>query len=136
MSKRLITQLFLGSLLGVLVGLVLLVIAGTVAIATGNVEMDGSDFVGFEPAVDWVLFAFAGPAVIILLCALVVQFVAWIGALMRSAQVENKTWFVILLVLGLLGLGFVPMLIYVLAGPDDGSGAVTENRQRDVPARI
>ena len=43
---------------------------------------------------------------------------AWIGALVNTSALDDKTWFVILLVLGVLSFGFIPMLVYVLAGPD------------------
>jgi hypothetical protein len=46
------------------------------------------------------------------------QFVAWIGAVLNTSRLDDKTWFVLLLVLGLLSFGFVPMLVYVLVGPD------------------
>ena len=44
--------------------------------------------------------------------------VAWIGAVLNTAQLEDKTWFIVLLVLGLLSFGFVAMIAYVIAGPD------------------
>ncbi|MES1212418.1 MAG: hypothetical protein ABUT11_02610 [Leifsonia sp.] len=46
--------------------------------------------------------------------------VAWIGALIDTAPLENKAWFVILLVGGLLGFGLIAMLVYLLAEPDRG----------------
>ena len=36
----------------------------------------------------------------------------------NTAELEDKTWFVVLLVLGLFSFGFVAMLAYVIAGPD------------------
>ena len=47
----------------------------------------------------------------------VAQFVAWIGALMNTSRLEDKTWFILLLVLGLLSFGLIAMLVYVVAGP-------------------
>jgi hypothetical protein len=44
--------------------------------------------------------------------------VSWIGALLNTAQLEDKTWFIILLVLGLLSFGLFAMIAYVIAGPD------------------
>ena len=44
--------------------------------------------------------------------------VSWIGALLNTAQLEDKTWFVLLLVLGLFSFGVLAMIAYVLAGPD------------------
>jgi uncharacterized membrane protein len=44
--------------------------------------------------------------------------VSWIGALLNTAQVEDKTWFIVLLVLGVLSFGIVAMIAYVIGGPD------------------
>ncbi len=46
------------------------------------------------------------------------QFIAWIGAVLNTARLQDKTWFVVLLLLGLLSFGFVAMIAYVIAGPD------------------
>jgi hypothetical protein len=43
---------------------------------------------------------------LLLLLAAVAHFVAWIGAVLNTAQLPDKTWFVVLLVVGLLGLVF------------------------------
>ena len=51
--------------------------------------------------------------------AVIGQFVAWIGALINTSQLQDKTWFVVLLVCGLLSFGFVAMVIYLVAGPPD-----------------
>ena len=50
-------------------------------------------------------------------------FVAWIGALVRTVELTDKTWFVVLLVTGLLGVGLVGMIVYLIAAkePDDGT---------------
>jgi hypothetical protein len=52
-----------------------------------------------------------------------VQLAAWIGALVNTYQVPDKTWFAVLLVGGLLGfafglVGFAAMVAYLVAGPD------------------
>jgi hypothetical protein len=44
--------------------------------------------------------------------------ISWLGALVNTAQLDDKNWFVLLLVLGLLSFGFVAMVAYVLVGPD------------------
>jgi len=36
-----------------------------------------------------------------------------------TAQLADKTWFTILLVAGLLSVGFLAMVIYIIAGPED-----------------
>jgi uncharacterized membrane protein YiaA len=48
---------------------------------------------------------------------------SWIGALLNTAQLEDKTWFVSLLVLGLFSAGVLAMVAYVLAGPDGNESA-------------
>jgi hypothetical protein len=58
----------------------------------------------------------------------IAQFVAWIGALMNTAQLTDKTWYVVLLLLGIFGPGFIPMLVYVLRG-SDGAAAVVPAQQ-------
>jgi hypothetical protein len=57
---------------------------------------------------------------LLLLLAAVAHFVAWIGAVLNTAQLPDKTWFVVLLVVGLLGLVFIfiATVAYVIAGPD------------------
>ena len=44
--------------------------------------------------------------------------VSWIGALLNTAELQDKTWFVLLLLLGLFSFGLVAMIAYVIAGPD------------------
>ena len=55
----------------------------------------------------------------LVLAAAVGQLVAWVGAVLNTAQLEDKTWFLVLLVSGLLSVGFVAMIAYLVAGPDD-----------------
>jgi hypothetical protein len=66
-----------------------------------------------------------------LLFAAVAHFVAWIGAVLNTAHLSDKTWCVVLLVVGLLGLVFIATVAYVIAGPD-GLKAKDEAR---VPCR-
>jgi hypothetical protein len=51
--------------------------------------------------------------------ALIAQFVAWIGAVINTAQLPNKTLFVIVLVCDLVSFGFVATVIYLIAAPED-----------------
>jgi hypothetical protein len=119
-SKRTITRVFGGSLAAIAAGLVLLVVAGALAYAQDSFIMDGPDVVGIESdPFGWFLIGLAALAILVMVGGLVGQFVAWIGAVVNTAQFEDKTWFIVLLVMGLLSFGFVAMLIYMLAGPDD-----------------
>ena len=59
------------------------------------------------------------------------QFAAWIGAVVNTARLEDKTWFVVLLVLGLLSFGFIAMVVFILVGPD---GTATTRQPASQPA--
>jgi hypothetical protein len=63
------------------------------------------------------------------------QFIAWIGAVVNTSRLEDKTWFVVLLVLGLLSFGFIAMLVYVLAGPD-GTALPKEAVRRESAGQV
>src|SRR5689334_6519823 len=120
MSKRTITRVFGGSLVALAAALILLLAAVGVAYANGSFIMDGPDVVGAESTLlTWSMVAVAGLAVLTMIGALVAQFLAWIGALVNTVQLPDKTWFAILLVMGLLSFGFIAMVIYILAGPND-----------------
>ena len=54
-----------------------------------------------------------------MIAAAITQFIAWVGAVINTAGLKDKTWFIILLVTGLLSFGFIAMIIYLIAGPDD-----------------
>jgi hypothetical protein len=119
MTKSLVTKLFVASIVAVVAGLVL-GLAAVVAGYSGNAfVLDGPDVVGVEQtpfAVLMVVLAVAG--VLAMVGGVVVGFVAWIAALVNTIELEDKTWFVVLLALGLLSFGFIAMLLYVIAGPD------------------
>jgi hypothetical protein len=41
--------------------------------------------------------------------------------LLNTSQLESKTWFLVLLLLGIFSFGVIAMLAYVIAGPDGAS---------------
>ena len=43
---------------------------------------------------------------------------SWIGALLNTWRLESKTWFAVLLLLGIFNFGFFAMIAYLIAGPD------------------
>src|SRR5215207_1295465 len=119
MTKSLIVKLFWGSLIGLVAGLVLVGVTGALAIGNDIFVMSGPDVTGVKSGVlAWTLLGLLVLAILILLFAAVAHFVAWIGAVLNTAQLPDKTWFVVLLVVGLLGLVFIATLAYVVAGPD------------------
>lgn len=102
MSKPTITRLFVGAIVAVAAGLVLVLAAVWAAVAS-------------DVAVTVTLVVVGSLAMI---AGLVAGVASWIGALFNTAQLEDKTWFGSLLVLGLFSAGFLAMVGYVLAGPD------------------
>lgn len=113
------SQVVFGSLIGLVAGAVVLGVAGAIAFTNDVFVMDGPDVVGINAgSLGWTLIGLMALAGLVLALATVAQVVAWIGAVLNAATRPDKTWFVFLLVLGLLGFGFVATLIYVLARLD------------------
>ena len=124
MRKSTIVKLFVGSLLGLGAAVVLFLVAGAVALRDGVFVMNGPDVVGVQPGpLTGTLIGVAVVATLAAVAAGVVQVVAWIGALLNTVQIEDKTWFVLLLVLGLVSLGLPAMIAYAIAGPDGAAPA-------------
>jgi hypothetical protein len=120
MRKQTIIRLFVGSLLAGAGGMVFLVVAGTVLYRSDTFVMDGPDVVGVESTwLGWAMLGLAIIAVLVIAGAVIGQLAAWIGAVLNTAALPDKTWMIVLLVTGLLSLGFLGMLAYVMAGPDD-----------------
>ena len=119
MKKGTVTGFFLGSVVAVVAGIVLAIFAAWTALASGALVMDGPDVVGVEstPAA-WGSVALAVLAGLAVVGGFIGGLVAWIGALLNTAELEDKTWFILLLVLGLFSFGVVAMIAYVIAGPD------------------
>jgi hypothetical protein len=118
MSKASVTRLFVGAVLAVVVGVVIALGAILAALAGGAVTIGGSTPVTIDGA------AFGGTLVWLAIAAFLIAagaaaaVASWIGALFNTAKLEDKTWFVALLLLGVFSLGWVAMGAYVLAGPD------------------
>jgi hypothetical protein len=119
MSRSIVVRWFFGSLIGLAGGVVLLVVSGAVALANDVFIMRGPDVVGIRSgALAWTLAGLVALASLVLMAAAVAVFVAWIGAVLNTASLPSKTWCVVMLVVGLLGLPFIAALAYVIAGPD------------------
>lgn len=119
MSKATVTRLFVGSVVAVIAGALLAFAAVWFAYANGAFVMSGPDVVGVEttPAA-WTMVGLCLVAGLVVIGGLIGGLVSWIGALLNTAQLPDKTWFIILLVLGLLSFGLVAMIAYVIGGPD------------------
>ena len=119
MSKSNITKLFIGSLIAVVGGLILMVAAVLLAFANGSFVMSGPDVTGINSSpFTWSMVGIAVVGILAMLGGGIGQFVAWIGAVINTSRLPDKTWFIVLLVLGLMSFGFIAMLVWVVAGPD------------------
>ena len=133
MNKRTITRMFVGSLIALAGALVLGLVAVILAAANGAFEMNGPDGVGVNATpFGWAMIALAAVAGLVIIGAAITQFVAWVGAVLNTAQLPDKTWFVVLLVTGLLSFGFIAMIVYVIAGPDSQRPAAVSQPPRQI----
>ena len=122
MTKPTVIKVFAASLIAIGGGLVLMFAAGIAAYANGAFIMNGPDVVGVQSSgFGLTLLALAAVGCLVMAAGFVGQFVAWIGAVLNTSRLDDKTWFILLLVLGLLSFGFIPMVVYVLTGPDGTS---------------
>lgn len=119
MTKSTVTRLFVGSLIAIVGGIILLATGILLGFANGAFLMSGHDVSGIQPTpFAWSMVGLGVLGILAMLGGGIGQFVAWIGAVLNTSRLEDKTWFILLLVLGLLSFGFVPMVIYLLIGPD------------------
>jgi hypothetical protein len=117
-SKQVITRLFVGALLTLLVGILIVFGAVLVALADGVISIGGPSGVTVrtDALAGMVMWLFL--ASIVILAGSVAAIASWIGALLNTARLADKTWFIVLLVLGLASFGWLAMIAYVFAGPD------------------
>jgi hypothetical protein len=133
MSKPIVIRVFLGSAIAVIAGAILAFAAIWIAYANGAFVMSGPDVVGIQSTpFAWATVGLAVLACLAMMAGFIGGLVAWIGALLNTAQLEGKAWFIVLLVLGLFTFGLVAMVAYVIAGPDGTKPTAT--RVAHVPA--
>jgi hypothetical protein len=114
-----VTRLFVGGVIAVVTGVILVLASVLLALANGVFVMDGHDVVGVQGTpFAWTMIGLAILAALVIMGGAIAGLVSWIGALLNTSQLEEKTWFILLLVLGVVSLGFVAMIAYVIAGPD------------------
>jgi hypothetical protein len=118
-SKATVTRIFLSSVVAVVAGAVLAFAAVWIAFVNGAFVMSGPDVIGVTSTpLAWSIVGLGVVAVLAMMAGFIGGLVSWIGALLNTAQLEDKTWFIVLLVLGVLSFGLVAMIAYVIAGPD------------------
>ena len=131
MSKPTVVKLFIGGMVAIFAGLLIAIFAALGIWSSSDLITSGPDVVGLHPTpLTATLIGLAVLGTFAMVGGAVAGLVAWIGALLNTAQLDDKTWFVLLLVLGLLSFGFFAMVAYVIAGPD------STTRAADRPAAI
>ena len=135
MTKSTVTKIFIGSLFAIVGGVVLLVAGLLLAYTSGAFIMRGPDVVGIHPsAFTWSMAGLAIVGILAVIGGALAQFVAWIGAVLNTSRLEDKTWFIVLLVLGLLSFGFIAMIVYLVAGPDGTRQSAQQTNPLGAPA--
>ena len=135
MTKSTVTKIFIGSLFAIAGGVVLLAAGLFLAYVNGTFIMRGPDVVGIHPsAFTWSMAGFAIVGILAVIGGALAQFVAWIGAVLNTSRLEDKTWFIVLLVLGLLSFGFIAMIVYLVAGPDGTRQSAKQTNPLGAPA--
>jgi len=123
MKRSTITKTWLGGMVAIALGFVAAGIATGLMLAYGGVftaapSGNGYDFVPSLDAFFWTMVSIIAAGFFVAVGGAIVQFVAWIGALVNSYQLQDKMWFLMTLILGLLGFGLVVMIVYLIAAPD------------------
>ncbi len=140
MRKSTVTKTWIAGVIALAAGLILVGVGVVLMLAYGGQFVAAASGNGYDfyPRTDGFFWAMVGLMIIgfiIALAGAIVQVVAWIGALVNTYPIQDKTWFIILLVGGLLGfatalVGLAVMIAYIIAGPD---GMAIE-RQQQLPA--
>ena len=122
MTKATVTRLFIGSVIAATAGAILAIAAGGIAYTSDVFIMSGPDVTGVHwSGLAYVLLGLGVVGGIAIVGAMIGGLISWIGALLNTSQLESKTWFLVLLLLGIFNFGIVAMIAYVIAGPDGTS---------------
>lgn len=128
MTKPMITKVWIGGLAVFAAGIVVAIVGAFLMLGYGGTftQVVGTDNYNFVPSLNgffWLTVGLIVAGGVIGLIGSIAQFAAWIGAIVNSYVLPDKVWFLVLLLGGLLSIGFVPigfavMIAYVMAAPD------------------
>ena len=132
MTKSTVTRTWIVGLAVLAAGLVVVGVSVGLMLALGGQfnpapSGDGYDFVPTMDGFFWSTVGFIVLGSAAVLAGGLIQLAAWVGALVNTNRLSDKTWFAVLLVGGLLGvifapIGFAAMVAYLVAGPDGTTG--------------
>ena len=128
MAKPTIVRTWFAGLIAIAGGLLMvgvsialmLTYGGTFTQATGS---NAYDFVPTQDGFFWFTVAGIVFGGIVSAAGGIIQLAAWVGALINTNRLADKTWFVVVLFGGLIGFvfgpaGLVTMVVYLISGPD------------------
>lgn len=128
MTKSQITKAWVGGLVTFAAGIILALVGVFVMLAFGGTfsQVGSTSNYTFTPDLNgtfWTGICVIVVGGLIALAGGIVQLGAWVAALVNSYGLADRTWFVVLLVGGLLSfvlapIGFAAMLAYVIAAPE------------------
>jgi hypothetical protein len=129
MTKSLVTKTWISGLIVFTAGILVAIVGVFLMLAYGGtfsqVSTNPNNY-DFTPNIDgffWTTVMLIVVGGIVALAGSIVQFVAWIGGMVNSYRLPDKTWFAVLLIGGVLAFAFAPigfaaMLAYVIAAPE------------------
>ena len=119
MSKATVTKLFIGSAIAGIAGAALVIAAVGVAIVNDVFVVVDNDVVGVRgTGVAWSMLGLGIVGGVAMIGGMIGGLISWIGALLITSQLESRTWFLVLLLLGIFSFGFFAMIAYVIGGPE------------------
>jgi MFS family permease len=128
MAKSTITKTWVAGLVVLVIGLIVGGIGLGMLLANGGTWVPSTRGNGYEfdPTIDgyfWTTISVMVAGFAVAAIGGIIQLAAWVGALVNTNRIDDRTWFVVLLAGGILGLafpliGFGVMVAYVVAGPD------------------
>ena len=121
MSKPAISRLFKVAVALVVTGAVSGTAVWIWALANGAIALGGPQFVTFNPATVGGAIVALSLASLVTAAGSVAAVVSWGGALLNTSRLDDKSWFIALLGLGLVSLGWVALIAYILRGPDSAA---------------
>lgn len=124
MTKAVVVRTWAWTFAGGLAGLALAALGGALFLPyAGTPIWAGPDIVDFTPG-PWFtpIVVLIAVGLFAALLGAIGQLVAWVLALVRTFELQLWAWFAVVLALGLLGLGLVGMIAYVIGAPDTPAG--------------
>ena len=119
MTRAAIARLFFISVSAIGVGIELFFVAGIL----GSVSSRSANDSLLPTPLPYVMVVIASIATVLVAVGVLGQLVAWIAAEINTAKLDDKTWFLALVMLGLLSFGFAALAAYLIGGPDEGQDA-------------